>query len=760
MRAKAEVMPQPVSRASRSSRLQPPAGSFANPWLHLWSAALLIGLCLWAYWPIFNGKFLMDDDLLVTSNPLVKSPDGLGRIWFSTEAADYWPITGTAFWLEWHLWGMNAKGYHITNVVLHILAALMVWALLRKLNVPGAYFAALLFAVHPVNVESVAWIAQLKNALAMDFFLLSLLFYERNESQYAIRNGAENDFRPLDSDPQNISFAGSSVHSIAGWYWFSLLAFVLAMLSKGSVAIGPLLILGLAWWRKGRIAAADVLKTAPFFVIAVALTAVNLWFQTHGSGEVIRSVGFAERVAGAGGVVWFYLSKALLPIDLLFVYPPWHIEAGDLRWWIPLIAAAAVAALLWRNRNHAIGRSFLIAWSALGFALLPVLGIVDVGYMKFSLVADHYAHIALIPVVAIVAAAWTFWRLKASTWNRKVAWAAAAGAIIAFAFAARQETNLYADAISLYQKSLEHYPDCWMLNGNLASQLLQVGRTDEALDYCKNALALNPNYVEAHNNFGILLARQGKLQQAFDEYHEALRLKPDYISAYNNLGIALEQAGQTDEAIEQYRRAASVKDAPAETFVNLGTALVNAGRDAEAIEPLERALAMHAYYPEVYINLGNALLHTGHPQEATADYRKAVELKPDSVEAHYNLGCVCIDSGHPREAAAEFREAIRLNPQLAESHGNYGRALAQLNQLDLAIAEFQQALQINPNMYDIWSCLADVYAAKNQFPLAIAAAEKGFALASGKTNRHRPPKSNPNLINFARGKLARTSSIL
>ena len=342
-------------------------------------AVLIVLLTTAVYWPALSGGFLIDDDKLISDNSLVRSSDGLLRIWATTQAMDYWPLTNTSFWLEWRLWGFNPTGYHVTNLLLHIAAAFLIWAILRKLAIPGEFLAALLFAVHPVNVESVAWISQRKNMLAMFFFLLSILWWLRATEAPTRR-----------------------------WYWLSLLAFTLAMLSKGSVAVLPVVLLLIVWWQKRRVDKSDLLRTVPFFVVAIVLTLVNVWFQKHGLDVVVRDVNFGQRLAGAGAVVWFYLAKALAPIDLVFVYPQWQIDAAQLLWWMPLVAALLVTVMLLLGRNPA--RPLLSAWLLFCVALLPVLGFTDVGFMQYSLVADHYQHIAIIAVVALVAAAWCAWQ--------------------------------------------------------------------------------------------------------------------------------------------------------------------------------------------------------------------------------------------------------------------------------------------------------------------------------------------------------------
>jgi len=350
-----------------------------------WAGAALIALAVVAlYWPAVHGGFVLDDDILLTNNPLIKSSNGLSRIWFSKDAIDYWPITNSSFWIQWRLFEMNPTGYHVVNLLLFIADCLLIWLLLKQLAIPGAFLAALLYAVHPINVESVAWISQHKNLLSLFFFLLSLLSFIKSESPDPALPS-----KSLRAPSSNQTRSRSSWNR---WYFLSLVAFTLSMLSKGSVAIMPLLLLGLAWWQRGKISKLDLWQSMPFFGISIFLTLVNIWFQTHGAESAVRSASFAQRLAGAGGVIWFYLSKALVPVNLVFVYPQWSIEVSNPLWWLPLTAAIALTAILFLicyRRPSSSARAILFAWLFFCIALLPVLGFVDVGFMKFSLVADH-----------------------------------------------------------------------------------------------------------------------------------------------------------------------------------------------------------------------------------------------------------------------------------------------------------------------------------------------------------------------------------
>ena len=313
--------------------------SSPTPYFVLAGSAIIIVSILLAYYPCLQGGFIFDDDILLTENHLIQASDGPYQFWFTTKALDYWPVTNTMLWIEWRMWGMNPTGYHVINLIIHITEALLIWFILRKLSIPGAFLAAMIFAVHPVNVESVAWIAQLKDMLSLLFFLLSTLCYLqcRDASPSAQRRKTVPNFRPR-----------RSAFILDLWYWSEPGGVHIGDAQQGIVgriagyAVGDNLV------ACGSLTKWDLLGMAPFFLVSVGFTIVNIWFQTHGSGEAIRNAGFMERLLGAGGVVWFYLYKALLPINLAFVYPQWHINSGNPLWWLPLIGAVAVTAVLWR----------------------------------------------------------------------------------------------------------------------------------------------------------------------------------------------------------------------------------------------------------------------------------------------------------------------------------------------------------------------------------------------------------------------------
>jgi len=650
--------------------------------LAFWAAAvLLVGVTLIAYLPALGGGFVWDDDSFLTGNKFVKAADGLYRFWFTTDPTDYWPVTSSVLWFEWRLWGMNPLGYHAVNLGLHLAEVFLLRAVLRRLRFPAPYLAAFLFAVHPVNVESVAWIAQLKNLMAMLFYLLAILFFLRSESDQQGSGPAKRDrsHRPGDIAEEVAQASPPAVSTTAGGtpaLLVSLICFILAMLSKGSVAILPLVLAGIVLWRRP-LNRGDCLRLAPFFAASAILVMVDMWFQKHGLRVEFRHAGFLERLLGAGAVVWFYLGKALLPIGLIFVYPAWQVQAGDLRWWVPLAAAAGLTAVLFHYRARGT-RPALFAWGYFCAALVPVMGFTDVYFMKYSLVADHYQHLALIGVVGFVAAGWARWDRKAGRRELKGGWRKAEGGsgilprllagavIVALAGLTWRQGENYRDAETLYDSILERNPAAWLAENNLANVMFRSGRYREAIPHYLTALRLKPDLAEAHNNLGLALVKTGRIPEAVAHFGQAIRFGPDYSDPYNNLGVALADAHRPAEAIPYYRKALQISPDFAAARYNLGNALAALGQMPEAIESFRAALRLRPGYAEAHTNLGAALAQTGDLPAAITELEEAVRLDPSYVAAHEILGQVLCGIGRIPEGQAQLELAARLAARRTE----------------------------------------------------------------------------------------------
>ena len=639
-----------------------PTTAISPSWRRWLLGALLVWATALAYLPTLRNGFVWDDDTSLTQNPFVRSGEGLRQFWLTTQTPDYWPVTATSFWAEWRLWGMNPLGYHVTNLSLHVVEALLLWGILRRLRIPGAFLAALLFAIHPVNVQTVAWITQRKNLMAMLFYLLSVFCFLRTRwyNDLSINESRKIGTGSKSPGPGAESKDGERSEPVP-FYWLSLAAFILALLSKGSVAVLPLVFLGLIAWRR-RIRGRDLIRLMPFLLAAGILAGVDIWFQGHHlyANETIRPAGALERLLGAGAVVWFYLGKALLPLQLIFIYPSWRIDPRQVLWWLPLAGVVGATVLLClkskvllrpldagfggqisgrRVARPEIWRSLLFAWGYFCVLLLPVMGFTDVYFMKFSLVADHYQHLALIGVTALAGAGWAEWRRRAPG-VLPVAAAAVVAAVLA-GLTWRQCLR-YRNAETLFTVTLRE----------------------------------NPGSAMVHNNLGVILAGEHRLPEAAALFGEALRLDPGYADAERNLGLTLAREGRAAEAVPHYEAALRLQPAFAEAEDDLGNALLALDRPADAATHFARAIALNTADAEAECNLGIALVRLGRMEEAIPHYAAAVRLEPDNASMHFNFAEALQRVGRPGDAARQYEEVLRLRPADADARAGLAEAHA------------------------------------------------------------------------------------
>lgn len=563
----------------------------------LWGL-LLVGAVIIAYQPVWHAGFIWDDDTFLVNNPLIKQANGLYQFWFTTKAPDYFPLTSTTLWLEWRLWGMNSLGYHAGNVLLHALSTVLIWRVLARLKIPGAWLAAALFAVHPVNVESVAWITERKNTLAMLFYITSLFFYLRFE----------------DTDRWL-------------WYVIALGSFVLALLSKTAVAPLPIVLLGLAWWQREMISSRDVKRTLPFFGVAVLLGLLTVWFQSHNAigSEVVRADNIWSRLAVAGWAAWFYLYKALLPVNLIFVYPKWQIDTTKLLSYVPGLLVLAVAVVLWHYRKE-WGKAWLFGLGYFVVMLLPVLGFWDIYFMRYSLVADHWQYFSIIGPIGLAAAgiSWASGRLA-----KKNAFLVPAFSLILFLVLGvltwRQTCN-YSDSETLWKMTIARNPVCWMAHDNLGNIFKEKGRIYEAVNQYQEAIRLNPDYAGAYYNRGIAYTKLGQYQLAIESYNEAIRRTPDNAFYYNNRGSAYYKLGQYQHAFDDFCLATRFKPDYADAYYNRGVAYSRSDQYQLAIEDFNKAIQLTPNNADAYNNRGIVYFLQGNNEFGCNDAQKACQL--------------------------------------------------------------------------------------------------------------------------------------
>jgi protein O-mannosyl-transferase len=642
-----------------------------NGWL---LGMLLMVMACGVYLPALQGGYVVDDDIYVTQNRTLRSADGLRRIWCKIGAEpDYYAMVYSTFWLEYHLWGLAPLGYHAVNVALHALGALLLWRLLVRLRVPGAWLAAAIFAVHPVCVESIAWITERKNTLSLLLALASMLCYLR--------------FEPAEIE------SASTEPGRRGWRFYAaaLVLFTLALLSKTAVVALPAVLLVVYWWKRGTIRWRTTAPLLPLFLLACAMGVLTIWVETYINGTQGADWSFSplERVLIAGRTLWFYADKLVWPHPLAFFYPRWTIDSRQ--WWQYLYPAAAVATLgtLWFARNK-IGRGPLAAVLIFAGVLLPVLGFVNTCYMRCYFVADHLQYQAAAAVIALATAAiCTVVNRFGKDSMRSMAVAAAALLLGTFATLSWRQCLLYADPITLNEDTLAKNPDSWTAHNNLGIALLDLGKPQDAAAHYEAALRIRPNFPEAENNLGYALLVLGKSPEAMEHFQQALRVKPDYAAALCNIGNVLRQSGRLQEASQQYEADLRIKPDSFEAHNNLGIVLQQFGKQHEAIEHFHQALNLEPDFPEVHNNLGNSLLKSGQSAEAIEQYQLALQLKENYLEAAINLATAYARTHQLEASFAAGQRALNL----ARSSGQTQQA----DKIETWLNARRAALAVRPN---------------------------------------------------------------
>ena len=579
----------------------------------LWGLILALAVIV-VYSPVFWAGFVWDDDVMITNNPVIVGPLGLREIW-TTTAADICPLTLTFFWVEHKLWGLNPLPYHLVNVCLHGAGAIVLWRVLRRLQVPGAWLGAALWALHPVMVESVAWISEMKNTLSGFFFLLSILFFVR---------GLET----------------GNLHERKGWDWnypLTLLCAALAITSKSSTLILPLVLCLCAWWIEGRWQWRNLAKVAPIFLLSIAAGLVSLWTQRLGGGDDPRwRQTWPERLVNAGDAVWFYLGKLVWPHPMILIYPRWETNADRMLSYLPLLAVVIVWIILWYKRESWLRHTFF-AYSYFLVALLPVLGLVQLFFLRYSFVVDHFQYLASMGPMALAGAG--MFRLTGSfiPGGRWLQSTLGVGVLLTLGILSWQRAWVYESDEKLWTDTVAQNASCWVGHNNLGLILLREGHLDDAIAHCEQALQINPDFAEAHNNLGIALFQKGELGPAIAQGQEAVALNPNYAEAHNSLGNYLLTKGQLDGAVLEYQQAVEIKPNYAEAHYNLGIALFKKGQVDEAIEQFEKFLEFNPNLPEAHNRLGIALYQKGRMDDAVVQFEEAVRLRPDYGDAQSNL---------------------------------------------------------------------------------------------------------------------------
>jgi tetratricopeptide (TPR) repeat protein len=661
-----------------------------------------------AYLPALRGGFVWDDDFYVTENSTLRSVDGLRKIWTQPGIASqqYYPLAFSAFWAQYHLWKLQPFGYHLVNILLHALNAVLLWCVLRRLKLPGAWWAAAIFALHPVQVESVAWITEFKNLLSGLFSLLSLLAFLRFHPLLLPETTATRDWRS---------------------YTLAILLFLCALLSKTAVCCLPVVIVLLIWWKQKRVGRRDVLALMPWFAASMTLGLITVHVESSlpNDGTTRLLLSIVQIALLAGRALWFYAGKVLWPRHIAFIYPRWEIDVHAAWQYLFPLAALAVLAALWRLRRR-IGKGPLVGVLCFVAMLLPVLGFFNVFFFRYSYVTDHFQYLACIGLIALAVAAAATISQWAGPRGRRLGTLAAAAVLLRLGVSTWGQAHVYENPEVLWRDTIATNPRAMIAHNNLG--LILYGRLQyrQAMECLDQALQIDPNSAEAHYNLGLILMEIGQYSKAVTHMRSALQSAPGFAKAENGLGFALLQLGQSDEAVLHLQRALEFDPEYVEAHNNLGKTLQVSGKIAEAETQFRRALQIRPTGFEAHENLGAVLLQQQRLDEASAMFREAASLKPDDPEPHANLADILTAQHRPQEAQQERALAAPLAEHLSDTHYRIAVALQDSDDLDGAIKHFRKAMALHPHFADTYLALSKVLARQNRFAEAVAVLRQGL----------------------------------
>jgi Tfp pilus assembly protein PilF len=577
-------------------------------------AAVIVAAGLWIYRPALHGDWIWDDTLYLSQNPLLNDPARLWKAWFQPGSfIEYYPIEQTVQWAQWQLWGNDTLGYHLTNLCLHLLSAFLVWRLLAKFGLQFAWLGGLIFALHPMMVESVAWISEFKNTLSLPPLLLAMCAWIDYEER-----GRRAD------------------------YLRALAFFLVAMLCKIGAAPFPVILLLYAWWKRGRVGWRDLLASEPFFVVSVTLGLITAWSGSwYMQGQlknpaVVDIGGFLFRLALAGQTLSFYFTKCFWPLGPLPIYPQWKIDPSSPLQFLPWLVLACLACWLWRKRQG-WGRHALLGLGFFVLMLGPFLGFIPISYLSFTWVMDHFLYVPIIGLIGIVVAGIECLDARLATAVHPFSTGLLTVILGLLAFESHWYASAFTSEETFWTYTTDHNPGAWLAHNNLGKVLLLDGEPEQAREHFETVIRLKPDLGEPYGNLATALAQLGRIPEATEAFRQALKRDPYSPEANNGLGILLAQTGHTPEAIGHFQMALHRHPFYADAHLNLGNTLLQAGRPAEAIEQFQAAIQINPSYGPAYDNLGIAFAQAGRIPEAVEQFQKALEINPGDDKARESL---------------------------------------------------------------------------------------------------------------------------
>ena len=663
-----------------------PQSSTGRWWVHsrLLGVLTILLLTALAYSPIVQCGFIWDDDDYVTNNQTLRSTDGLIRIWTDPGATpQYYPFVHTSFWMEYQLWGLSPLGYHLVNVAIHMANACLLWRILVFLRVPGAWLIGALFAVHPVHVESVAWVTERKNVLSGLFYLIAMWAYIR--------------FADLDRERVEIASEDSTKNAKPYGLLCLLLgcAYVAALLSKTVVATFPAAALVVLWWKTGGISKKQALAISPLFVLGLGFGMLTVWLEKYQVGAEGAEWDFTiwERTLIAGRVICFYATKLVLPYPLVFTYERWEIDAASIPQALFPLGVTLLLLLMFVFQKR-MGRGPLAASLLFCGTLFPALGYFDVFPMRFSFVADHFQYLAsiafLILLINLIIAGFRFFH-AAAWWNATMA----VVALSACGFLTWKQVPIYEGLETLWRDTLAKNPSSWMAHSNLGSLLIRRGDLEEAESHLSEAIRLKPNYHEALANLGKVFESRGWLEQAKAKYVAAIEARPSFAPGYNGLGVVFAQQGEPAKAVEAWTRAVRLQPIFPDAYSNLAALHLQSGDLASAIRYADQAVEQYSGHKQARYILATAHYQRRDYVNAERQLRELIGASNVEPRVWMLQGAVAAGQQKYSDAIQAFERVVELQPKNAAAWTNLSSLHSELGDTEKArrCAEKAAALQ-------------------------------------------------------------------
>jgi len=677
-----------------------------------------------AFEPVRHNEFVnYDDDDYVTENPQVTggiSWESMVWAFTSSHVGNWHPVTWLSHMLDCEFFGLEPPGHHLVNLLFHLVNTLLLFAVLKRMTgvIWRSAFVAAVFALHPLHVESVAWVSERKDVLSTLFWLLTMAAYLR----YVNRQGG------------------------LGWYLLALLAFAVGLMAKPMLVTLPFVLLLLDYWPLGRFQNGQIAEDSgdrnrkhsffylvrekvPFFVLA-ALGSVVTFLVERGGGSVASKewIPVTVRVSNASISCVKYMIKMVWPSRLAVLYPHPHKVFLLPAVLSALLLVAITIAIIYAGRRH---KYLPAGWLWYLGTLVPVIGLVQVGGQAL---ADRYTYVPLTGLFIIIA--WGVPELLAKWRYRKIILAfSAIAVIIALSICTHRQVCYWRDSKTLFQHALDVTENNGIMLNNFGDALRREGHPKEAIAYFDEALRINPQHYLARSNKARVLTDLGRVDEAIAIFTELLRVKKDWPDPHNYLGLAYAKKGNYDLAVQSYNRALQLKPAYFRARNNLGVAKKKQGKINEAVQMWEKALQLAPDYPNAHYNMALAMAEEGKYHDAIEHLNRALTARPDWAEAHYNLAGIYYRLGKRELSIRHCAEALRLKPDYVMAATKMAQILSELGRIHEALEYYYRVLQLRPDQVDILNDLAWILAAAGDINLqnpdkAVKFAEKACELTN------------------------------